>query len=71
VHGVSIITPPVITEQVVEQAIDLGVGHVWMQPGAQSERAIARAEAAGINVIAGGPCALVVMGYRENPRPAG
>jgi len=65
VHGVSIITPPKVTESVVEQAGQLGIGHLWMQPGAESETAIRRAEQLGINLIAGGPCALVVMGYRE------
>ena len=64
-HGVSIITPPRITEAVVAQAIELGIKHLWMQPGAESEAAIAQARKNGINVVAKGPCALVVMGYRE------
>ncbi len=66
VHGISIITPPEITEQIVEQAGQLGIKHLWMQPGAESETAIARANELGMNVISGGPCALVVMGYRES-----
>lgn len=66
VHGLSIITPPDVTEQVVEQAADLGIEHVWMQPGAESEAAVAIAESRGLSVIAGGPCALVVMGYHES-----
>lgn len=66
IHGVSIITPPAITEGVVEQAIELGIGQLWMQPGAESAPAIALAEAAGINVIHGGPCLLVVLGYHED-----
>ena len=65
VHGISIITPPLITEQIVEQAGKLGIQHVWMQPGAQSDSALSKAEEFGMHVIAGGPCALVVMGYRE------
>ncbi|MBK6940336.1 MAG: CoA-binding protein [Planctomycetes bacterium] len=64
-HGVSIITPPVVTEKVVQQAIALGIRHLWMQPGAESAAAIDAARAAGIDVIAGGPCVLVVLGYRE------
>ena len=66
VHGVSIITPPEITATIVDEAIVLGIEHLWMQPGAEHEEAIERAEAAGVNVIAHGPCALVVMGYRES-----
>ena len=40
-------------------------GDLWMQPGAESPAAIARAQALGMNVIAGGPCLLVVLGFRE------
>ncbi len=64
-HGVSIITPPTITEQIVEQAAALGIQHLWMQPGAESDAAIENAEAHNLNVIARGPCLLVVLGYRE------
>jgi predicted CoA-binding protein len=66
VHGVSIITPPHVTERIVDQAIALGIEHLWMQPGAESAAAVTRARAAGISVIEGGPCLLVVLGYRES-----
>lgn len=65
-HGVSVITPPKITEAVVEEAGRLGIQHVWLQPGAESEQAVDRARELGINVIAGGPCVLVVLGFRED-----
>lgn len=65
VQALSIITPPPVTEQVVDEAIAAGVRHLWMQPGAESDAAIRKADAAGLNVIAGGPCLLVVLGYRE------
>lgn len=65
VIGISVITPPKITEAVVQEAIRAGVKHIWMQPGADSPAAIAAAEAAGLEVIAGGPCLLVVLGYHE------
>jgi len=64
-RSVSIITPPAITEAIVAEAIELGIGHLWMQPGAESPTAVARAEEAGVNVIADGSCLLVVLGYRE------
>ena len=64
-HGVSIITPPAITEQVMREVVSLGIGHVWMQPGAESDEAIAYGRENGVNVVAQGPCALVVMGYHE------
>src|SRR5262245_41033175 len=61
VDGVSIITPPKVTEKVVDQALALGIKQIWMQPGAESDAAIEKAEAAGANVIAGGPCLLVAL----------
>jgi predicted CoA-binding protein len=66
VKAISIITPPAITEQVVREAAAAGVTHLWMQPGAESDAAIREAEGFGMTVIAGGPCLLVVMGYRES-----
>jgi predicted CoA-binding protein len=65
VHGLSIVTPPAITEALVEEAAAAGIRHLWMQPGAESEEAIERAEELGLECIAGGPCLLVVLGYRE------
>src|SRR3972149_3871222 len=65
IDGVSIITPPQVTEGVVAQAIRLGIKHLWMQPGAESDAAIESAEQAGANVIAGGPCILVALRYHE------
>lgn len=65
VPAISVITPPAATEQVVREAAAAGVKHIWMQPGAESDEAIRAAEALGMNVIAGGPCLLVVMGYHE------
>jgi predicted CoA-binding protein len=65
VHGVSIITPPHVTAQVIDEAIELGIRHLWLQPGAEDDAAIERARAAGANVIAHGACALVVLGYSE------
>jgi predicted CoA-binding protein len=66
VQSLSIITPPQVTDKVVEQAIAKGLRNLWMQPGAQSAAAIAAAEAAGLNVIADGSCVLVVMGYHDH-----
>jgi len=63
-HGVSIITPPAVTERVVDEALALGIQHLWMQPGAESADAIARARNAGANVIEGGPCILVDFALR-------
>jgi predicted CoA-binding protein len=62
VEAISVITPPAVTEQVVDDAIAAGVKHIWMQPGAESQTAVSKAESAGITVIHGGPCILVELG---------
>jgi len=66
VEAISIITPPPVTEKVVEAAIKKGIRHVWMQPGAESDTAIEACEKAGVNVIGDGSCLLVVMGYHDH-----
>lgn len=65
VKSISIITPPKVTEQVVEEAIAKGIQNVWMQPGAESPKAIERCREAGLNVIGDGSCLLVVIGFSE------
>lgn len=65
VSSISVITPPKVTEQVVEAAIAKGIKNIWMQPGAESAAAVASCKAHGINVIADGSCALVILGFRE------
>jgi predicted CoA-binding protein len=68
VEAVSIVTPPTITERIVEEAIAAGALRLWIQPGAESAKAIDRALAAGLDVIAGGPCLLVEIASVEGPR---
>ena len=65
VHGISVITPPQVTEKIVLQVAGSGIQHVWMQPGAESEKAIESGEELGLSVIGDGSCLLVVLGYRE------
>lgn len=65
IHGISVITPPSVTEHVVEECVQLNIRNIWMQPGAESDAAVTAAQAAGINVIHGGPCLLVVLGFRD------
>lgn len=65
VKSISVITPPKITEQVVDDAIAKGIQNIWMQPGAESQLAIDKCKQHNINVIADGACILVVLGFRE------
>lgn len=64
VRGLSIVTPPAITERLVEEASKAGIRRLWMQPGAESRNALKRAEELGLSVISGGPCVLVALGFR-------
>lgn len=66
VKSISVITPPQVTERVVEEAIARGITAIWMQPGAESPKAVQRCRESGINVIADGSCILVVEGYRDH-----
>jgi predicted CoA-binding protein len=60
-EALSIITPPEVTRQVIADAIEAGVKHIWMQPGAEHEQASESAREAGINVIDDGSCILVLL----------
>ncbi len=66
VKSISVITPPQVTDKVVDAAIAQGIENIWMQPGAESPAAVAKAEKAGLNVIADGSCILVILGYRDH-----
>lgn len=65
VKSISIITPPAITEKIVDEAIKKGIENIWMQPGAESQLAIEKCEKSNVNVIAGGACILVVLGFNN------
>ena len=65
VHSISIITPPAITEVVVNEAIKKGIKNIWIQPGAESDRSVKKCIVHDINIISGGPCILVTMGFRN------
>ncbi len=65
VESLSVITPPAITEKIVEQAAAKGIKNIWMQPGAESPAAVQYCEEQGLNVIADGSCLLVVLRCHE------
>jgi predicted CoA-binding protein len=48
---IDMVVPPAVTEQVVEEAHKLGLTRIWMQPGAESEAAIAYCHEHGIEVV--------------------
>ena len=53
------VVPPKITEQVVDELAAAGVKNLWIQPGAESAAAVAKAEALGLDVVHTGPCVMV------------
>ncbi|MDH4129868.1 MAG: CoA-binding protein [Spirochaetota bacterium] len=48
---VDIVVPPHITEQIVEECHRLGIRRVWIQPGAESDKAIQYCKDNNIDVV--------------------
>lgn len=67
-ESLSIVTPPHITRQVIEQAIAAGVKNIWMQPGAEDPRGSQAAREAGLNVIDDGSCILVSLSIERSSK---
>ena len=59
VEVLDIVIPPQRVPPVLDQAKAAGIMRIWLQPGAESPDVIAHAAALGLEVIAGGPCAMV------------
>lgn len=51
VEAVSIVTPPAVTENIVKECAEAGVSYVWMQPGAESDKAVQFCRDENIEVI--------------------
>jgi hypothetical protein len=65
---VDLVVPPAVTEQVVQEVHRLGLTRVWMQPGSESEAAIAYCHTHGIQVVHDA-CAMALR--RNWPQPEG
>jgi predicted CoA-binding protein len=66
VRAVSIVAPPAAAMQIVADAVAAGVRHLWFQPGAEDAAAVAQAQQKGLEVIFGGPCVLVALGFHDD-----
>ncbi len=66
VDGVVLIVPPAVTESMVRQAAQAGIRRVWMQPGAESQAAVAFCQENGISVIEG-ECIMMFAGPVKFP----
>jgi predicted CoA-binding protein len=66
-ESLSVVTPPAVTERLIDEAIAAGVKTIWMQPGAEPETPapLDRARNAGIALIYGGACLLVELAVRR------
>lgn len=55
------VVPPTMTEAAVAECTRLGIRQIWMQPGAESAAAIEACRENDIEVVAGGPCLMVLL----------
>lgn len=63
---VDLVVPPKVTEKVVRECADLGIRRVWMQPGSESDDAIAFCREHNIAVVHD-QCVMVLSGPRSDP----
>jgi predicted CoA-binding protein len=67
-ESLSIVTPPQVTRQIIQQAITAGVKNIWLQPGAEDDQACQAAREAGLIVIDDGSCILVSLSIERPSR---
>ena len=51
VDVVDFVVPPKVTEEILKQCKELGLKRIWLQPGAESEDAIAYCEQNNLNIV--------------------
>lgn len=66
VKSLSMVTPPEISEKLVDEAIKQGIQNIWFQPGSYNDNAIKKCEKNHINVIANGHCILATTGFKDD-----
>lgn len=57
---VDVVVPPRLGAAIVADCVAQGIRNIWFQPGAESSEAVGLAEASGLNVVWGGPCAMAM-----------
>ena len=62
--GVSVVTPPKVTQKVLEDVAASGGKWMWCQPGSEFPGIVERAKQLNVNVIANGACVLVELDRR-------
>lgn len=48
---INLVTPPEVSQKLVEESAKLGIQYVWFQPGSDSPEAVKAAEEAGLHVL--------------------
>jgi len=61
---------PLVTERIVEECHQLGIGQIWMQPGSESEIAVRKAAEYGIKVTSNA-CIMIKRGIWKAPNAPG
>jgi len=61
-----IVTPPSVTEKILEKCLQKGIRRVWLQPGAESEKAIKFCKENNIKVLHS-ICVMLESQKQENP----
>jgi predicted CoA-binding protein len=51
VDVVDFVVPPEATEEILKQCMELGLSRIWLQPGSESEQAIAFCRENGLRVV--------------------
>lgn len=49
--AVSIVVPPKVTEQVIDECVKLGIHRIWMQPGSEGDAAIKKGNDHNLELI--------------------
>eukprot|EP00434_Breviolum_minutum_P029898 symbB.v1.2.026438.t1/scaffold2642.1/size74247/3 len=68
-YGVSVITPPKVTLQLLDVVSDLKIRRLWLQPGSESQEVLQRAKELQLGLIHSGPCLLVELGFNPQWTP--
>jgi hypothetical protein len=68
VDGAVLVVPPEQTERIVEKLAEADIKRVWMQPGAESKKAIQYCEEKGMSVIYQ-ECVMVLSEKRRDKSP--
>ncbi|HEX6947553.1 MAG TPA: CoA-binding protein [Acidimicrobiia bacterium] len=54
-----LVVPAPVGMRVVDDATEIGLENIWVQPGAESEELMAKLDEKGISWIGNGPCVMV------------